>query len=892
MSRTVGPYEVVRRLGRGGMGEVLLAYDPRLDRQVAIKRIRAGSEMDPSRRARFRREARLAASLQHPAIVQVFDLLTVGEVEHIVFEHVPGTSLRETLKSRGPLPVEEGSRVARDVAEGLEHAHRRGVIHRDLKSENVLLTPEGQAKIADFGIARRLLEGEGGTPLTREGKVLGTYRAMSPEQLQGGEVDHRSDLFSLGVLLYEIFTDRSPFLGASEAETLTRILHHRPPPPSEERRDLPPELSRLVLRLLEKDPLLRPRDTGEVVTHLRALERAVEEDRERTRVPESAIRSAARAGAGKEGSEPNPEPPKLPGSGGRNPGRWHSPGSGSGKRATASGAPRRRLLAGGALLLLAALATAWLLLRAPAPPRTVAVLEPTPRGELPPETADTIAFALHHGLIRTLASLQGISPLSPEEAGPLDDPPPQVARALAADEVVTATFTCEDVGCVVEIRRLRGEDGAVLWNARTEFPRNEPLVGAQAVTVALRRGYPDHPVRAGTRGITTSAEDYAAYSEIRRNLGVAGETADLEALMARLEALRRRSPDFVDAYLLEARLAVRWFHTARDPELLDRAFDLLARARDLSPRDPAVLFQRFAVEIAAGELERAEDTLAELERLLPGDVRILDRRAHLLEERGRLGEALELLRRGAERRPSWRRLFNHGRMAMRLGQMEPARTSLRRLLELSPGNRQGLALLARLEMRQGRFAVAADLFEHLVAQAPRPSDLSNLAVCQLSLGRLEEAAESLERALASTPDHPQMLLNLADVRLLQGRTAAARELYRRVVERVEEDPTGGGWQFQSVRAQALAHLGRHSEAVEAVQEVLAAAPEDGWAAFEAALVYALAGEQHSALASARRALGAGIEPPWFEMPWFDPLRRNPLFRQALKAPTAPPEGRR
>lgn|GEM_PF-336829 len=265
--KTIGPYEVLRTLGQGGMGEVLLAYDPRLDRQVAIKRIRADITLDQNRRRRFLREARVAAALNHPAIVQVFDLLTEDESEHIVMEYVPGKSLRAIVK-RGPLTLREGIRMGIDLAQGLFYAHRRGVVHRDLKTENVLVSPDGEPKITDFGIARRLLTGSPQEALTREGMVLGTYRSMSPEQIRGESVDARSDLFSFGVLLYESFTGESPFVAEAETATIARVLNLDVPPLHEVLDDVPMACSALITHLLQKDAHLRPRSAQEIAERL------------------------------------------------------------------------------------------------------------------------------------------------------------------------------------------------------------------------------------------------------------------------------------------------------------------------------------------------------------------------------------------------------------------------------------------------------------------------------------------------------------------------------------------------------------------------------------------------------------------------------------------------
>src|SRR5262245_15265309 len=205
-SERIGPYRVIRRLGVGGMGEVVLAHDERLDRLVAIKRLRADHTATPDRRERFRREARIAARLNHPAIVQLHDVLHEGDHDCLIMEYIDGRTLRERWAA-GPITVSEMLGIAHQIALGMAAAHELRVIHRDLKPENILITPAGRANIADFGIAKL----DGDDTITTDGAVVGTFRAMSPEQAQGRAVDHRSDLFSFGILMYEALTGVSPF---------------------------------------------------------------------------------------------------------------------------------------------------------------------------------------------------------------------------------------------------------------------------------------------------------------------------------------------------------------------------------------------------------------------------------------------------------------------------------------------------------------------------------------------------------------------------------------------------------------------------------------------------------------------------------------------------------
>ncbi len=261
----IGPYRILKRIGTGGMGEVYLAMDERLDRRVAVKTIRPDSRSSSENRARFEQEARLAARLNHPSIVQVYDVLHHEGLDCIVMEYVKGTTLRRLL-AHGPLAADRVISLARQIGRGLFEAHRRGVVHRDLKPENILLTEAGQAKMTDFGIAKPMAD-EGGqeqTALTQTGSLVGTCRAMSPEQIQGDPVGPQSDLFSLGSLLYEALTGRSPFQARTELLSLNQIIHHRQPPASQVRHEVPQQLSDLIDQLLEKEPLHRPRSISEV----------------------------------------------------------------------------------------------------------------------------------------------------------------------------------------------------------------------------------------------------------------------------------------------------------------------------------------------------------------------------------------------------------------------------------------------------------------------------------------------------------------------------------------------------------------------------------------------------------------------------------------------------
>ncbi|HVL04268.1 MAG TPA: protein kinase, partial [Acidimicrobiales bacterium] len=232
-------YELHRRIARGGMADVFLARDSLLDRPVAVKVLFPEFATDPTFVQRFRREAQAAANLSHPNIVSVYDWGEEGGTYFIVMEYVEGHSLAQTIKNESRIHPDRAADITTDVAAALGFAHRNGVVHRDVKPGNVLISPNGQVKVADFGIARAVSNQEN---LTQAGTVMGTATYFSPEQARGESVDPRSDVYSLGVVLYEMLTGRPPFTGDSPVAVAYKHVQEAPPPPRSLNPDIPPAL--------------------------------------------------------------------------------------------------------------------------------------------------------------------------------------------------------------------------------------------------------------------------------------------------------------------------------------------------------------------------------------------------------------------------------------------------------------------------------------------------------------------------------------------------------------------------------------------------------------------------------------------------------------------------
>ena len=246
-------YELQRRVGRGGMADVFLARDQLLDRPVALKVLFPEFAQDPAFVERFRREAQAAANLNHPNIVGVYDWGEAAGTYYIVMEYIDGRSLADVLRSERRVSPDRCADAAIAVALALASAHASGVIHRDIKPANILITHEGQVKVADFGIARALNSAHE-QDLTQTGSVMGTASYFSPEQAQGLQLDARSDLYSLGVVMYEMLAGKPPFTGENPVAIAYKQVHEAPVPPSQTVSGVPAGLEGITLQLLAKNP--------------------------------------------------------------------------------------------------------------------------------------------------------------------------------------------------------------------------------------------------------------------------------------------------------------------------------------------------------------------------------------------------------------------------------------------------------------------------------------------------------------------------------------------------------------------------------------------------------------------------------------------------------------
>jgi len=848
MDRTrIGPYRIEEHLGSGGMGAVYKAFDERLGRWVAIKSILPEAGMSDDRRERLRREARSAAALNHPAISQVHDIIVEDGRDHIVMEYVEGRPLSRLI-TQAELTLEQAVSIARQTAEGLYAAHSHGVIHRDLKAENVMVKASGQVKILDFGLAKRIDGSCTDESLTKEGTVIGTCRAMSPEQAQGHPLDHRSDLFSLGTLLYTMVTGRHPFAGPTPVETMRRVVYDPVPRADRINPDVPAQLATLIERMLAKDPEDRPADAALVAAALAQIEGIWLA----TPAPGSSSRFSSEL--------------LIPRQRGR----------------------RLRLVLLGIVLALIAASVAALWLRHRGEPTVVAVLAPELRSGSDPQTAPLAADAMRVALLNALAGIQGLAALDTAMVDPISGTPREIARATAADEVLGIQIDDCSLTCRITVRRIAGSTGRVMASKLITVPPDDLYLLASSAGLLLSQIYPGRSFDAASETVEVEPDDWDAFVQVWRQIEQPSPGVRRDDLLEQMHQITGRSPRFVAAHCAEAQLArYLYAHTYHEKFLL-QGTQAVRRARALAPRDPRPILLDIDLRLASGDHAGARQVLEELRSIDPTYPGMKTRQADLELAQGDCARALALLRQVVRARPSWRSMLDLGRAERHCGEAVAAAGHLLKGLELAPGNRFLTECLAELYLMEGSLHKAEDLYTRLVKDYPNLTNLSNLGATRMLLGEYEAAVGPCEEAAALSRRRFEVLVNLADAYQLSGRQDEARATYAEAIDAAERigPATAASATAEAVKALSLAHLGRRREAAAAIQQALMLAPLDPQRHYDAAVVDELIGEHSSALAHAEKAIELGMSPIWFQLPWTRPLLEDPTLAKIIRQPRA------
>ncbi|MEW6337106.1 MAG: protein kinase [Acidobacteriota bacterium] len=850
IGKTVSHYRILERLGGGGMGIVYKAEDTRLKRLVALKFLSPALTSERDARQRFETEAQAASAIDHPHVCTVHEISETDDGQvFICMAYCQGETLRQRI-AKGPLPVEDAVVIAVQIAEGLAAAHRRGVIHRDVKPANVILADGEAVKLVDFGLA--LLADR--SRISRHGLMVGTIGYMAPEQARGEPVDHRADLWSLGVVLYEMLAGTLPFSGPSDTPVLRAIETARVPPVQGLRPEVPAELSAVIERCLEKDPGRRFQSAEQVAEALRRVRRSL-------RLSSASTLTGAPAA--------------------RRP-RWAV----------------RTLAAGGALLALLVVAAilpssrglkSWLTDRGGGPAH-IAVLPlnnvGADSGTLP--FCDGIAEIVASKLtsmgghsrelwVVPLAELRQRGVASPSEARRVFGVNLSVTGSVQRiDDRFVLTLNLVDTGSLRQLRS-RVLDRRVDRLASLEGDLVEALAAMFEVELPS-------PVRSAlaASGTEVSAA-YQAYVEGRGALEAPRGTPDPAGAAALLRRAVELDPAFAPAHAALAEALLAGFADTRDPSLVTDAATHVALVAAMAPDSVLALVVQGRLAVARGEHEAAAAAFSRALALEPTHLGAEAGLAAALEDAGRLEEAERALIRSVELRPGY--WLGHNALGVfyfRHAKYGEAEAQFRKVVEISPENARGYNNLGGVLLQQGRPAEALPMFERSAALSPQAVTWSNVATLRFRAGRFGEAAQCYERAVALEPGDYLLWGNLgAARRWVPGAGDSAREAFERALELAERvravNPADATVLADVASYRAM--LGDRDGAAALQRGLESRAWDDADLAFRVGLTWEDLGDRVRALRMVNRAIELGLaEEEVRTAPGLARLREDPRFR--------------
>jgi serine/threonine-protein kinase len=826
------------------MGEVYLAHDTRLNRKVALKSLSGPSVDTPEARDRLLREARAAAQLTHPNIAAIHDILDTGPCPCIVMEYVQGETLAAKI-SRGPLPPSQAVSIGVQLANALTQAHAAGVVHRDLKPANVQITPDGTAKILDFGLARSRSLEDPAVPAdaaTRDvarsqaGKLTGTPAYMAPEQLMGKPATAQSDVYGLGVLLFEALSGHRPFDAPDFVHLALSILSDPTPILRTGDTGVPPDVSAVVARAMARKPGDRYQSAAAMAADLRGVARAI----------------------GEQPTAPSPlegQPDEI-------------------LRLVRGRLRRRRLVAAAGVIAVVGLigllaVSIWKSRVTPIPPaeRELSNVAIVPLTNVTGDGAkDFVGVGVSEWLTASLGGVASVNVILRNDKGRFFEGSANAVK-LAHDEDVVLVVGGSVQQADDELRftvKVTKPDGSIVWAHPYSGPMRQRLelysrmadeVAAQIgvrVTAADRARF--------ARGPSRNPDAFDEYSDGRMLLDRRDVPDNLDKAVAAFERAVKKDPSFVlgHAGLADACLAQ---HTAtRDSEWAGRAQQAIDAALKLDPEDPDV---RISLAHLYTDTGRTDEAISELRAALkrrPTDDGAHRQLAVTLRNRGRFDEALQEYQQALAIRPNYFRNNSAlGAFYYRTGRYAEAAIAFQRVTENQPDSAWGYVNLGAVYLKTGQNQRALENFERAIKIAPDEMAYSNVGIIHYAEGRYAEAALAFEEAIRRGPKNHVSHRNLGDAYLRLGQGDKARAEYERAAALSEEELKINPRDAPTLASHAVyeAKLRRDAEAIRHVEAAVGLNPKDVEVLYKRAVVYALVGRQSDAARSLETALIQG-----------------------------------
>ncbi|MBB5211003.1 serine/threonine-protein kinase [Microbulbifer hydrolyticus] len=847
----IGRYHATARLGSGGMGVVYLATDERLNRKVAIKKLLRNPNSSNAGE-RIRREALLLAQLNHSNIVQLYDVVEDASGIALVMEYVDGCSLDRWQRER-TLDLPQKLQLIKQICAGLSRAHGAGIIHRDLKAENILVDSDGTIKITDFGIAKNWREDSG---LTREQHVAGSWGAMSPEQAQGKPLDNRSDLFALGVVAYRLLCGQNPFGDNNSPYVIVdRIVKSPHPPASKLAPELPLAVCELLDRLLAKQPEQRPLNAAEVAAELESLLQQIRGSGTsftRTHSLTATVTSES---------------------------YFHRPHK-----------PRRKFaraakITAGALATCAASIAVVLGISLYSPPAEsqkghyIAVLEPAVRGQESLSHNQRLLIGnVQNALKQGLSGRRGLHLISYSESRKLTGQPlANQANSLNADLLLIPDVDCQGRSCELSLELLDSDTLAVIGSQSTRLSMEEGLESRARTLHQLDSLLSDYPAKAANQANLIGAEDYLTYLEIyeRRH-----DYLHLGDLLDQLDSLQKRAPSFAPLYELYAEMAIDQEFNTRAAEAHERLARLLQKAPARLDDTPELLISELRLSMLRDNPGRPEALLAKLKLVLPDKASYHQLSAMYHQQRGDYSRALESINSALALRTSYIYLDQKALILTLDGDMPAANEVLREAIALNSESIDAISLLAGNMLDAGRAQETIRLLTEAGLDRIGPMDTYNLCLAYYIEKQYAQSQTCFKRVSELAPKDADPLLYRAEIAREQQQTKRARDFAQQALQLTQGR---SDWEGLLMQARAYAELGEGEKAVENLLKIRRDAPDDLYTNYARAQVYITTGDLLSAKAHIRKTLEQGISPVWYctarfvkicNMPAFNDLRQQ------------------
>ena len=849
LSGNVGPYVILDKLGAGGMGEVYLADDPRLRRKVALKRLLDSRLTQAGARDRLLHEARAAATLAHPGIAAVFDVVEADEAAWIVMEYVPGETLRARAR-RGPLPAAQAIDIGIQLADALADAHAHGVIHRDLKPANVRVTGGGKVKILDFGIAKTLDPPPDQDAPTMEAAIgeavamLGTPGYAAPEQMLGRTADSRSDIFGLGAVLFELVTGRPPFEGCNAFDVALSSLT-APPDPSALVPGVPPALGAIVLRAMSADPRSR---FGSAVEMRAALEQ-LHADGSANQAPLDHGRRA--------------RVPLIS--------RW--------------------LPATIVVVALAAVAS-WVWRPRPAVSPETPVVAVLPLANLSGDPAnDYLGSGVAETLTSDLASLPGITVVAHARAAA----PPRdrreyarIARDLGAGFIVDGGVQ-QAAGRMKLTATLMRADGSIAWGGSYDGASGDLFAAERQLAEAIGQVLPVKPAGTGRASLprqpTENLEAFADYAQGRAFLDRLDVAGNADRAVRLFTSATQKDPGFALAHAGLGEACWARYQETKDPEWTNKARAASLEALRLDPNQAAVRYSLAVIYRGSGDAERAMDELRRALALRPNSDDAHRMLGEILAEQGKIDAAVSEFNEAVALRPGfWGTYDALGVALYRAGRFADATAAFERVTHFQPDNAIGFQRLGTAYHAAGDTTKALVNYQRALELSPTPRAWANVGFLDYRQGRFADAADAYERALALDATSHVTLRNLGDVYRRIGKAAEARSAYHKAVEITTRMLAINPKDAETLSQRALyeAKLGAGTDAARDIDHALALAPNGGQVLYNKAIVLVLAGDYEAAQAALEQAIAHGASAPVArDDDEFEPIRKTAAFARAV-----------